>query len=96
MRKQQKPSSAIYRKLKTTRECDERKCAASLHVLLQKKYVAKAKCKDEGTECTSKVGVGIYEENANVVETNMKIKVEEKFPPGINVVKKLKATMMMF
>ena len=53
MSKQQKLSSAAYRKLKATGEHEERKCAASLHFFLQKKYVTKAKCKDGDTECTS-------------------------------------------
>ena len=69
-----------------------KKCAASLYVFLYKKYVVKAKRKDEDVECRSELE---KEENANIVETNIEIKVEEEFPSGINVVKKLKMIMMM-
>lgn len=47
-----------------------------LYVFLQKKYVAKAKCKDEDAECISKLG---GEEHVNMVKTNIGIKVEEEF-----------------
>ena len=53
MSKRQKLRFAVYHELKATREHDERKCAASLHVFRQKIYVAKAKWKDKNAECTS-------------------------------------------
>ena len=87
MSKRQKLSGAAYRKLKTTKEPEEIKCAASLHVFLQKKYVAKAKCKDEDAECTSELVGEEDGENANMVATNIEIKAGEEFPVGINVVK---------
>ena len=55
MSKQQKLSGTSYRKLKTTRKREERKCVASLYVILQKKYVAKTKCKDMDVECRSEL-----------------------------------------
>ena len=78
-----------YCELKANRECKERKYAASLHVVLQKKYVAKAKCKNEDSECTLELGGEEHEENANMVLTNIEIKVEKKFPAGIYVVKEI-------
>ena len=56
MSKWQKLSSAAYSKLKATRKREGRKCAASLHVFQQKKYVAKVECKDENAEYTSEIG----------------------------------------
>ena len=55
-----------------------------LHVFIRKKYVAKVKCKDKDAECTLELGGEDYKENANVVETN--IKVEDEFLAGINIV----------
>ena len=67
--------------MKATREREEIKCAASLHVFLQKRYGAKAKCKDGDAEYTSELGGEEHRENA---------KVKEEFPAGINVVKEIK------
>lgn len=89
MSKWKKLHGAAYRKLKATREHKERKCAASLHVFLLKNYIAKAKCKDKDTEYTSKLGREKHGETANMVQTNMEIKVEEEFPAGINIVKEI-------
>ena len=75
--------------MKATRERDERKFAASLHVFLKKKYVAKAKSKDEDAEYTSEVGEEEHGENTNMMEKNIEIKIEEEFPAGINVVKEI-------
>ena len=86
MSKQLKLSGAAYHKLKATRERKERRCVASLHVFLRKKFVAEAKCKYMDAECTSKLEHG---ENVNIMETNIEIKVEEEFPAGINVVKEI-------
>ena len=61
----------------------------SIFVFLQKKHVAKAKCKDKDVECSSKLGEEGHGENANMAETNIEIKVEEEFPAGINVVKEI-------
>ena len=72
--------------MKATREWKEIKCAASLHVLPLKKYIAKAKCKDEVAEYTSELGGEEHGKNVNVVETNIQIKVKEEFPAEINVV----------
>ena len=57
MSKRQKLSGAAYRKLKATTERKERTCAASLHVFLQKKYIAKAKYKDKDAECILELGI---------------------------------------
>ena len=89
MSKRQKLSGVAYRKLKATKEHEERKCAASLQVFLQKKYVAKAKHKDKDAERTTELGGEEPEENVNMVDTNIKIKVEEEFLAGINVVKRI-------
>ena len=75
--------------MKANREHEERKSAASLHVFLQKKYVAKAKCKDKDAECTSELGGEEHGENGNMLEINILIKFEEEFPAGINDVKKI-------
>ena len=72
--------------LKATRE-REGGCAASLHVFLKEKYVAEAKCKDEDAGCTPKLRGEEHDENVNMVETNIELKVEEEFPAGIDVVK---------
>ena len=53
------------------------------------KYVAKAKCKDEDAEYTSELEGEEHGENANMVKTNIEIKVEEEFPAGINIVKEV-------
>ena len=50
-------------------------------------YIRKAKCKDKDAKCTSEQGGEEHRENANMVETNVEIKVREEFPAGINVVK---------
>ena len=89
MSKRQKLSGVAYRKLKVTREREERKSAASLQVFKQKKYIAKAKCKDEDAE--SALGRKECEENANMMETNIEIEVEEEFPVGINIVKEIES-----
>ena len=78
-----------YCKLKAASEPKEIKSATSLHVFPQKKYVAKAKFKDEDAECTSELGKKEHGENANMMETNIAIKVEEVFPAGINFVKEI-------
>ena len=96
MSKRQKLNGAANLKLKATRECEERKCAVSFHIFRQKKYVAKAKCKDEDTECTSKLRGEEHGENVNMVAINIEIKVEEGFSTGINVVKEIKVTGMMY
>ena len=83
MSKRQNLSDEAYRKLKATREREERKCAASLHVFPPKKYAAKAKCKDEDAECTSELEGEKHGENANMEETHIEIKVEEEFPARI-------------
>ena len=70
--------------MKAIRECEERNCAAYLHVFLQKKYVAKAKCKDKDAECTSELEGEEHGEKANMVDTNIEIKVEEEFLAGIH------------
>ncbi len=75
--------------MKVTREREERKCAASLHVFRQKKHVTKGKCKAEDAGCTSQVGGVEDGENANMVETNIEIKVKDEFPAGIIVVKEI-------
>ena len=87
MSKQQKLSGAAYCKLKATRKHKERKWDASLYVFLQKKYVTKAKSKDEDAECTLELGREEHRENVNMGETN--IKVEEEFPAEISVVKEI-------
>ena len=58
----------------------KRKYAASLHIFLQKKYVAKAKFKDEDVDFTLELGGKEHEENMDMVETNIEIKVENEFP----------------
>ena len=83
MCKQQKLGGAAFSKLKATREREERKCAISLYVFLPKKSVAKAKCKDDDAERTSELGG--EEQGENMMETNIEIKAEEKFPAGISV-----------
>ena len=90
MSKRQKLTDAAYRKLKATREREERTCAASLKVFLQKKYLTKVKCKDEDAECTSKLGWEKNQENANMEETNTERRFEEEFSARINVVKDAK------
>ena len=72
-----------------------KKCAASLHVFQQKKYVDKAKCKYEDAECASERGGEEHEENTNMVESNIEIKVVKEFPAGINIVRELTVTVMM-
>ena len=78
-----------HRKVKATREREERKCAASLIVFLPKKYVAKAKWKGEDAKCTSELGGEEHRENVNIEERNIEIKVKEEFPEKINVVKEI-------
>ena len=53
--------------------------------------MAKVKCKDEDAECTSELGREEHGENANMVETNIKIKFEDK----LMLLKKLDMTIMM-
>ena len=90
MSKRQKLDGTSYHKLKATRGSGE-KCAVSLPVFQQKKYVAKAKYEDEDTECTSELVGDEHGENANMVESNIGIKVEEEFLAGINVLKELES-----
>ena len=85
--KRQKLSGVAYRKFKATRECVERKLVVSLHIFRQKKYVAKAKRKDEDAKCTSELREEEHGENGNMVKTNIEMKVEEQFRVGIKVVK---------
>ena len=54
---------------------------------LKKKYVAKAKCKDENADSTSEPKAEEHRMKANMVEKNVEIKVEEESPAGINVFK---------
>ena len=82
-------SGVAYRKLKATREREERKCVAFLRVFREKKYVDKRRCKDEDAECSSEIGGEEHGENMNMVETNIKIKIDEELPAGINVVKEI-------
>ena len=66
-----------------------KKVCRILQVFLQKKSIAKTKCKDKDAESTSELWKEEHKENANIVETNIEIKVEEEFPAGINVVKEI-------
>ena len=56
-----------------------------------KKYVFKAKSKDEDAEYTSVLDGEEHRENMNIVKTNIDIKVEEE----LTLLKKLKVSMMM-
>ena len=95
MSKQQKLSGTAYHKLKATRECEERKYAASLHVFQQKKYIAKEKCKDKDAQYTSELGEMEHRDNVNMVATNKEKKAEEEFPAGIYVIKETEGDMMI-
>ena len=89
MNKRQNLSGAAYRKLKANGEREERKCAESLHVFQQKKYIGRSECKDGDAECTSELEGEEHGENTNMVETNIEIEVEEEFLTEINVVKEI-------
>ena len=76
MSKRQKLSGSAYHKLKASIESEERKCASSLHVFLQKKYVANTKCKDKNAEELWRKEQG---ENRKIEGDNNDVLKEESF-----------------
>ena len=66
----------------------KKKCCIFTSFLTEEIF-RKAKCKDEDVEYTSELEREEHGEIVNIIQTNTKIRVEEEFQAGINVVKEI-------